>query len=54
MHELTDLQLADAEEAMKAAWKVLLDNGSAELVETLSPKKALAAMSEDQQKAFAW
>ena len=54
VHELTDLQLAEAEEAMTAAWKVLLDNGSAEMIETLSPKKALAAMSEDQQKAFAW
>lgn len=54
MHELTDLQLAEAEEAMNAAWQVLLNNGGAELVETLSAKKALAAMSEDQQKAFAW
>ncbi len=54
VHELTDLQLAEAEEAMTAAWKVLLDNGGAEIIETLSPKKALAAMSEDQQKAFAW
>ena len=54
VHELTDLQLAEAEEAMNAAWKVLLDNGGAEMIETLSPKKALAAMSEDQQKAFAW
>lgn len=39
---------------MNAAWQVLLNNGGAELVETLSAKKALAAMSEDQQKAFAW
>lgn len=54
VHELTDLQLAEAEEAMNAAWQVLLNNGGAELVETLSAKKALAAMSEDQQKAFAW
>ncbi len=54
MHELTDLQLAEAEEAMNAAWQTLKDNGGAELLETFSAKKALAAMNEQQQAAFAW
>ena len=54
VHELTDLQLAEAEEAMNTAWQVLKGNGGAELLETLSPKKALAAMNVEQQKALAW
>ena len=54
VHELTDLQLAEAEEAMNAAWQTLKDNGGAELLETFSAKKALAAMNEQQQAAFAW
>ena len=54
VHELTDLQLAEAEETMNAAWQVLKENGGAELIEMLSPKKAMAAMDDVQQKAFAW
>lgn len=54
VHELTDLQLAEAEQAMADAWQVLKDNGAAELVETLSAKKALASMNAEQQKTFEW
>lgn len=54
VHELTDLQMAEAEDAMNAAWQILKENGGAELVETLSPKKALASMNDVQQKALAW
>ncbi len=54
VHELTDLQLEEAEEAMAAAWEKLKANGCAELIETLSTKKAIASMNEEQQKAFEW
>ncbi len=51
-HELTDRQLEESEKAIKTALPAYESTGAQELMGTLTKKKALLALSEEQQAAY--
>ena len=54
LHDLTDMQLAESRRAAARAWKVLENNGVAEILKTTpSKKKAIGKFNEAQAAAFA-
>ncbi len=52
MHDLSDMQLAEASAAAAAAWDTLEGNGAAELLRIRGKKKAEAEMNEAQKEAY--
>ena len=52
VHDLSDMQLQEASEAVSAAYEKLTQNGTAELLRTKTKKKAEAEMSEEQSEAY--
>ena len=52
MHDLSDMQLEEADAAVKAAYEAMEACGAADIVKTESKKKAMADMSETQLKAY--
>ncbi|MGX8705540.1 MAG: DNA primase family protein, partial [bacterium] len=48
MHDLSDMQLEEASEAVTAAFEVLMNNGAAELLQTKTKKKAEGEMDEGE------
>ena len=54
LHDLTDMQLAESRRAASRAWKVLENNGAAEILKTIpNKKKAIAKFNETQAAAYA-
>lgn len=53
MHDLSDMQLEEASQATAAAWKVLEENGAAEIIKsTPNKKKAIAMLDGKQADAY--
>lgn len=52
IHELTQLQLEEAQQRMEAAWQRMTVVGAAEIVTNLGKKKAEAMFNEEQRQAY--
>ena len=50
-HDLTDMQLAESRKASARAWKVLENNGAAEILRSIPNKKKATGMLNDEQTA---
>ena len=50
-HDLTDMQLAESRKASAKAWKVLENNGAAEILRSIPNKKKATGMLNDEQTA---
>ena len=52
MHDLSDMQLEEASTAAAEAYKILEQNGAADLMNRESKKKAQSDMNDDQLQAY--